>query len=100
LPIVFVIENNRYAYSTPLEEQHASGTELWRRAAAYGIEGVAIDATDLETSVRTLERVIEKTRRESRPMLIEARILRLRGHAAYDTCDYLPPGEQEELLKG
>ncbi len=99
LPVVFVIENNRYAYSTPLDEQHARGTELWKRAAAYGIEGIAIDATDVEVSVRTLERVIAKARRESRPMLVEAHIVRLRGHAAYDTCDYLKPGENEEFLK-
>src|ERR1051325_7836430 len=43
LPILFVVENNRYAYPTPLGEQFAPGTELWKRAAGYGIEGFAID---------------------------------------------------------
>jgi 2-oxoisovalerate dehydrogenase E1 component len=95
LPVVFVIENNGYAYSTPTSEQFAPGTELWQRAAGYGMEGLAFDATDVETSVRTLGKAIEKARSTQRPVLVEARILRLRGHAAYDTGDYLLPGESE-----
>jgi 2-oxoisovalerate dehydrogenase E1 component len=95
LPVVFVIENNGYAYSTPTSEQFAAGTELWQRAAGYGMEGFAMDATDVEVSARTLARAIEQARTTSRPILVEARTLRLRGHAAYDTCDYLQPGESE-----
>ena len=96
LPVVFVIENNRYAYSTPVSEQFAAGTELWRRAAGYGIEGFALDATaDVAATARTLATAIEKVRATSRPVLIEVHTLRLRGHAAYDTCDYLKPGESE-----
>lgn len=95
LPVVFVIENNCYAYSTPTCEQFAPGTELWRRAAGYGMEGVVVDATDTEGCARTLATVIDKVRTTSRPMVLEARTLRLRGHAAYDTCDYLLPGESD-----
>lgn len=96
LPVLFVIENNRYAYSTPVSEQFAAGTELWRRAAGYGIEGFALDATaDVAATTRTLAAAIEKIRVTSRPMLIEVNTLRLRGHAAYDTGDYLKPGETE-----
>ncbi len=96
LPVLFVIENNRYAYSTPVSEQFAAGTELWRRAAGYGIEGFALDATaDVAATVRTLAAAIQKIRTTSRPMLIEVNTLRLRGHAAYDTGDYLKPGETE-----
>jgi 2-oxoisovalerate dehydrogenase E1 component len=100
LPVVFVIENNRYAYSTPVSEQFAAGTELWKRAAAYGIEGLVVDATDARACATTLASVIAKVRSTSRPMLVEARTLRLRGHAAYDTCSYLKPGELEEFLAG
>jgi 2-oxoisovalerate dehydrogenase E1 component len=100
LPVVFVIENNRYAYSTPVSEQFAAGTELWRRAAGYGIEGLVVDATDVRSCAGTLAEVIAKVRSTSRPMLVEARTLRLRGHAAYDTCNYLKPGELEEFLAG
>ncbi len=99
LPVVFVIENNRYAYSTPVSEQFAPGTELWRRAAGYGMEGLALDATgDVLATAKTLAAVIDKVRTTGRPMLVEANTLRLRGHAAYDTCDYLKPGENEAFL--
>lgn len=99
LPIVFVIENNGYAYSTPAREQFAGGSGLWKRAAGYGIEGLALDCiTDVEQAARTLAAVIEKVRTTSRPMLVEAEVLRLRGHAAYDTCDYLQPGESEAFF--
>jgi 2-oxoisovalerate dehydrogenase E1 component len=93
LPVIFIVENNRYAYSTPVSEQFAAGTELWRRAAGYNMEGFALDATDVEATTRTLAATIDKVRQTSRPVLIEAHMLRLRGHAAYDTCDYLKPGE-------
>lgn len=96
LPVVFVIENNGYAYSTPTCEQFAAGTELWKRAAGYGIEAMALDTTkDLVATTRALAAAIEKVRTTGRPMLIEAHTLRLRGHAAYDTCDYLLPGESD-----
>lgn len=94
VPVVFVIENNGYAYSTPVSEQYAEGTELWRRAAGYGIDGIAIDATDVAACARALDVAIERTRATCRPVLVEAKTLRLRGHAAYDTCSYLPPGAQ------
>src|SRR3954467_11461607 len=55
LPVIFVIENNSYAYSTPTGEQCAAGTELWKRAAGYGIESFALDCvTDVEDVVRQL----------------------------------------------
>ena len=96
LPVLFVIQNNRYAYSTPLAEQFSPGTELWRRAAGYGIEGFALDATgDVLETARVFGEAIARVRTSSRPMLIEAHTLRLRGHAAYDTCDYLAPGEND-----
>lgn len=95
LPMVFVIENNRYAYSTPIEEQFAAGTELFRRAAGYGMEGFALDATDVTAYTRGLADAIARVRATSRPVLIEVNTLRLRGHAAYDTCDYMKPGESE-----
>jgi 2-oxoisovalerate dehydrogenase E1 component len=98
LPVLFVIENNGYAYSTPVGEQFAAGTQLWKRAQGYGIEGIEMDATDVEASARTLAAAIARVRETSRPMLVEARTLRLRGHAAYDTCNYLKPGESDGFL--
>jgi 2-oxoisovalerate dehydrogenase E1 component len=95
LPIVFIVENNGYAYSTPLDEQFSGRSELWRRAEGYGMEGLVIECGDPGNVTRTLDRVIEKVRSSSRPMVVEVRTLRLRGHAAYDTCDYLRPGEAD-----
>ncbi len=95
LPVIFVIENNRYAYSTPLAEQFALGTELWKRAASYGMEGFSLDATDPVEVTTKLGAAIAKVRATSRPIVVEAHTLRLRGHAAYDTGDYLLPGESE-----
>jgi 2-oxoisovalerate dehydrogenase E1 component len=98
LPVVFLIENNGYAYSTPVSEQFAAGTPLWRRAAGYGMEGFALDATDVPACAAKLAATIAQVRATSRPVLIEVDTLRLRGHAAYDTCTYLRPGENEEFF--
>jgi 2-oxoisovalerate dehydrogenase E1 component len=99
LPVLFIIENNSYAYSTPVSEQFCASTELWKRAAGYGIEGFALDCTkDIPHVARALSAAMEKVRATSRPMLIEAHTLRLRGHAAYDTGDYLRPGESDAFF--
>ena len=97
VPVVFVIENNQYAYSTPCSEQFVSAS-LHERAKGYGMEGFALDCSDPEVVVRTLGAAIEQARATSRPVLIEAHTFRLRGHAAYDTCDYMRPGEAETIL--
>lgn len=98
LPIVFVIENNGYAYSTPTCEQYATGVELWKRAEGYGMKGHRIDCSDALEAARTLATLIADTRANPRPCLVEAQTFRLRGHAAYDTCDYLRPGESEAFF--
>jgi 2-oxoisovalerate dehydrogenase E1 component len=60
------------------------------------MEGFALDTTlDVAVTTQTLSDASEKVRQTSRPLLIEAHTLRLRGHAAYDTCDYLLPGESD-----
>jgi 2-oxoisovalerate dehydrogenase E1 component len=97
IPVVFVIENNQYAYSTPVSEQFASAT-LHERAKGYGMEGFAMDCSDPVTVLKTLATAIDHARRTCRPVLIEAHTFRLRGHAAYDTCDYMKPGEAEAIL--
>jgi 2-oxoisovalerate dehydrogenase E1 component len=95
LPIIFVIENNGYAYSTPVSEQFPASVALRDRAAGYGMAGLALDATDPAGVARDLAAIIDRVRETSRPVVVEAHTLRLRGHAAYDTCDYLLPGEAD-----
>ncbi len=97
LPVIFVIENNQYAYSTPVCEQFVS-PNLFERAKGYGIEGFALDCSDPAQVLQTLGAAIDRTRRDARPLLIEAHTFRLRGHAAYDTCDYMKAGEADTIL--
>jgi 2-oxoisovalerate dehydrogenase E1 component len=98
LPIIFVIENNHYAYSTPTSEQFAEGVELWKRAAGYGIESHRLDCTNTEEVLRFFAKLGDDVRAHPRPVLVEAQVLRLRGHAAYDTCDYLKAGENDAFF--
>ena len=97
VPVIFVIENNQYAYSTPLCEQYVS-PNLYERAKGYGMEGFAMDCSDPASVLQTLATAIDHARQNCRPLLIEAHTFRLRGHAAYDTCDYMKPGEAEAIL--
>ena len=98
LPILFVIENNRYAYSTPVAEQFPQNVELWQRAAGYGIEGLKVDFTaDPVAAAQTFAASLARVRAERRPILVEAHTSRLRGHAAYDTCDYLSAIENASI---
>lgn len=97
VPVLFVIENNRYAYSTPCAEQFAS-QDLVSRAQGYGMEGITLDCGDPEVVLNSLASAIARARQTGRPMLVEAHTFRLRGHAAYDTCDYMEPGELESIL--
>ena len=98
LPVVFVIENNRYAYSTPVAEQFSPAIQLWQRAAGYGIEGLQVDfTTDPLAAAQAFAAALARARAECRPILIEAHTTRLRGHAAYDTCDYITAAENAAI---
>ncbi len=94
LPILFILENNEYAYSTPTSEQFATA-DLVKRAEGYGMEGELLDISDTETSLTTLSKAVDRVREQCYPYFIEAKCLRLRGHAAYDTCDYVPAEQAE-----
>lgn len=93
-PIVFVLENNQYAYSTPLKYQCAIG-DLSERARGYGMPGVTIDGNDVLAVRRTTSEAIERARRGEGPSLIECKTLRMRGHAVHDPASYVP----KELLE-
>jgi 2-oxoisovalerate dehydrogenase E1 component len=97
VPILFVVENNGYAYSTPTREQFSIG-QLASRAAGYGMEAKILNGSDVEGCLRELAKSISEVRETGRPMFIDATVLRLRGHACYDTCTYLAPGEAESWV--
>ncbi|MCH8475686.1 MAG: transketolase [Opitutales bacterium] len=94
LPILFIVENNEYAYSTPTGEQFAV-KNLADRARGYGFAGETLDIQDTAHSLTQLHKAVEFVRRENKPYFIEAKVLRLSGHAAYDTADYIPSATKE-----
>jgi pyruvate dehydrogenase E1 component alpha subunit len=89
LPVVFVCDNNQWAYSTPNFLEYACET-LADRAAAYGFEGVVVDGTDVLAVYREAKRAIDTARSGGGPSLIETRTMRMEGHAVHDDASYVP----------
>jgi len=98
LPVVFVIDNNQWAYSTPAHLEYAV-EHLADRAAAYGFDGVVVDGTDVLAVHREAKRAIEKAREGGGPTLIECVTLRMEGHAVHDDAFYVPKELFEEWAK-
>jgi TPP-dependent pyruvate/acetoin dehydrogenase alpha subunit len=94
LPVVFVLENNQYAYSTPLEKQFA--VDPVERAAAYGFVGVTVDGNDAEAMFDASRAARERALAGDGPTLIEAVTMRMHGHAAHDDMKYVPKEQVEE----
>jgi acetoin:2,6-dichlorophenolindophenol oxidoreductase subunit alpha len=90
LPLVLVVADNQYAYSTPTSRQFACKS-LLDRAAGYGVEGHTADGTDLADCLRVMKRAAGNARRGQGPQLIVARLLRLCGHGEHDDCSYIDP---------
>ena len=89
LPVVFVCDNNQWAYSTPAHLEYAT-EHVADRAAGYGFEGVVVDGTDALAVYREAKRAIEKARQGGGPTLIESVTLRMEGHAVHDDASYVP----------
>ena len=98
LPVVFFIDNNQWAYSTPTHLGYAV-EHLADRAAAYGFEGVVVDGTDVLAVYREAKAAIEKAREGGGPTLIESLTLRMEGHAVHDDASYVPKELFEEWAK-
>src|SRR3954449_9780264 len=97
LPIIFVLENNQYAYSTPTEQQFA--VDPVERAAAYGFPGVSVDGNDVEATFEATRVARERALRGEGPTLIEAVTMRMHGHAAHDDMRYVPKELVEEWAR-
>jgi 2-oxoisovalerate dehydrogenase E1 component len=94
LPVVFVVENNRWALSTPLHEQYAC-RHLADRGIGYGMPGLVVDGNDLLAVVRAVRRAAERGRRGDGPTLLEFKTYRMRGHEEASGVDYVPKRELE-----
>jgi pyruvate dehydrogenase E1 component alpha subunit/2-oxoisovalerate dehydrogenase E1 component alpha subunit len=88
LPLVLVVANNQYAYSTPTSRQFACG-DLIDRAVGYGVTGHSADATDLGDCLRVVGDAVNLAREGRGPQLIVARLLRLCGHGEHDDAAYV-----------
>ena len=98
LPVVFIVDNNQWAYSTPTHLGYAT-EHIADRAAAYGFEGIVVDGTDVLAVHREARRAVEKAREGGGPTLIECVTLRMEGHAVHDDAFYVPKQMFEEWAK-
>ncbi len=98
LPLVLVIDNNQFAYSTPNCNQFAC-ERLADRAIGYGIPGVRVDGTRVLDVYRAVGEGLDRARRGEGPTLIEALTLRLRGHSEADPAKYVPR-DLKEAFRG
>jgi TPP-dependent pyruvate/acetoin dehydrogenase alpha subunit len=94
LPVVFVLENNRFAYSTPNDLEYA--VDPVERARGYGFPGVAVDGNDVEAVFDATRQAADRAREGEGPTLIEAHTMRMHGHGAHDDMSYVPPELFEE----
>src|ERR687884_2051608 len=88
LPVVFVLENNQFAYSTP--NDHEFAVDPVERAAGYGFPGVKVDGNDVEAVFAAAADACERARSGGGPTLIEAVTMRMHGHGAHDDMRYVP----------
>ena len=97
LPIVYLIENNGYAYSTPTYKQFAI-EDLSDRALAYGMPGESVDGNDVMAVVEAVGKAVQHARSARGPALVECKTFRVRGHSEADKADYVPQQLRDEWL--
>lgn len=97
LPLVLVVANNQYAYSTGNSAQFAC-RDLTDKAAGYGVEGHSLDGTDLAECLRVVGGAVERARQGHGPQLVVARLLRLVGHGEHDDAHYIDPALRQSAL--
>ncbi len=88
LPVLYVIENNRYAMGTAVERASALAEELYHRGLAFGIQGEQVDGMDVATVKDAGERALAFVRAGNGPMILEMRTYRYRGHSMSDPAKY------------
>ena len=89
LPLVLIVENNQFAYSTPIAKQFIV-EKVSDRAIGYGIPGFTIDGTDIDEVYAVCKQAVERARRGDGPTLIESVTMRMHGHSVNDGAEYVP----------
>ena len=95
LPVIFIVENNQYASTTPFEQALAIET-ISVRAAAYGMPGTAVDGNDVLAVWSATQAAVERARSGGGPTLLENKTYRLRGHFEGDPQKYRTPAEVDQ----
>ncbi len=98
LPVVYVIENNRYSASTPIA-QTTHVAHLADRACSYGIPGVTVDGNDVLAVYGAARQAVTRARAGEGPTLLEAVTYRITGHSRRDPCLYQPEAERKAALE-
>lgn len=89
-PVVVVVENNQYAYSTPVAA-HSANTDIAERARVIGVDAVDVDGNDIEAVLNTVGAAIDAARDGAGPRVVVAQTMRMLGHAIHDGAEYVPP---------
>ena len=98
LPVIFIVESNGYALSTPSKEQFLNASFV-EKANAYGIEAVSIDGNNVAEVYQTMLQLSERARKNPQPFLVECRTFRMRGHEEASGTKYIPQHLFEEWAK-
>ena len=97
LPLVLVVANNQFAYSTPTRSQFACA-DLANKATGYGVEAHSLDGTDFSDCMETVGSAIARARAGHGPQLVIATLLRLCGHGEHDDASYIAPEQKNSKL--
>ena len=97
LPLVLVVANNQFAYSTPTDRQFACES-LVDKAVGYGVAGHEVDGTSLLHSMEVVSTAVNAARAGEGPQLVVANLLRLTGHGEHDDAAYVPEGLKKSAL--
>ena len=97
LPLVLVVANNQFAYSTPTSSQFAC-TDLAHKAIGYGVESHSVNGTDFSDCLETVGSAIARARAGHGPQLVIATLLRLCGHGEHDDASYIAPEQKKSAL--
>jgi TPP-dependent pyruvate/acetoin dehydrogenase alpha subunit len=90
LPLVLIVADNQYAYSTPTSLQFAC-ENLTDKAIGYGVESHSVDGTDLSACLKIVGNAVSRAREGNGPQLVVAQLLRLCGHGEHDDSSYIDP---------
>jgi pyruvate dehydrogenase E1 component alpha subunit/2-oxoisovalerate dehydrogenase E1 component alpha subunit len=97
LPVIIVVADNQYAYSTHRSRQFACDS-LLDRAVGYGIDGYSVDGTDMAACLQVVGKAMRRAREGCGPQLIVASLLRLCGHGEHDDASYVESSLKESAV--